>query len=279
MSLSLSASPLLDSLVTPHGPWRSVRVLGVVGSTNVEAATQPRAWELVTAEAQESGRGRHTRAWASPAGTSVSMSMTVPCPPRPQDWGWLPLLAGLAVRDALTALSVQVGSGMQVRLKWPNDVLVRGDEHRGWGKVCGILCELHPSGLAIVGIGVNVSVAPENLPVPAATSLHLAGLDPLAIGLEMGARERIIIAIARAFAQVHEAWCRGGPALEAVRQRYREACVTIGAEVDLHAPGDRVLRGTVHGVDDDGRLVLAGPDGMQRYAAGDVVHIRAAEGA
>lgn len=205
------------------------------------------------------------------------MSMTVPRPPRPQDWGWLPLLAGLAVHDALTTLAAEVGAGMQVRLKWPNDVLVRGEEQRDWGKVCGILCEVHATGLVIVGIGVNVSVARVDLPVPTANSLHLAGLDPRSIGLTMGARERLVVAIARAFTQVHQAWCLGGPALEAVQRRYRTACVTIGAEVDLHAPGDRILRGTVHSVDDDGRLLLRGPEGLQPYAAGDVVHVRAAE--
>ncbi|WP_168583387.1 biotin--[acetyl-CoA-carboxylase] ligase [Gephyromycinifex aptenodytis] len=277
MPLSLSAPPLLDSLVTPNGPWRSLRVLGVVGSTNAEAALQPRPWEIVTAQGQESGRGRHARVWVSPAGTSVSMSMTVPCPPRPQDWGWLPLLAGLAVHDGLSAVVEQAGGDTEVGLKWPNDVLIRGGSQPEWGKVCGILCEMQPEALVVVGIGINVAVPRADLPVPTATSLHLAGLDPLQIGQGMGAREGVIVAVARAFAQLHQAWSQGGPALEAVRRRYRLACLTIGAEVDLHTPGEVIVTGTVTDIDEDGRLLIAGAEGIQAYAAGDVVHVRVAE--
>lgn len=280
MSVSLSASVLLDSLITPAGPWQAVDVLGVVGSTNAEAMRDPQAWRLVTADAQKTGRGRHARRWESPAGTSVALSMTVPLPDRPPDRGWLPLLAGLAVHDALADLGQ---GGMRVSLKWPNDVLVRADENAAWGKVCGILCEMLSDGLVVVGIGVNVTVPRTALPVQTATSLHLAGLDLAPSGAAgsdgTGPRERIVIAIARSFARIHQAWCRGGEALALVRGRYREVCGTIGVDVELHVPGDRIVRGRAVDVDHHGQLVVDGPEGRIPYAAGDVVHVRPSKGA
>ena len=61
-----------------------------------------------------------------------------------------------------------------------------------------------------------------------------------------------------------------------VRRAYREACVTLGLEVDLHRPGGTLERVTATGVDDDGRLVVDGPAGSATVAAGDVQHVRAA---
>lgn len=280
MSESLDAPVLVATLQHPAGPWGCVDVLPTVDSTNAESVRAPRAWRLVVSAQQEAGRGRHDRAWASPPGTSVSISMTVPMPDDPTRWGWLPLVTGLAVADGLTTLAEQEAGGAdpvaEFVLKWPNDVLARptggGEEFR---KVCGILCETVGSGLVVVGIGVNVAVPREALPVPTATSLHLLGVG--ASGRD--ARERVTTHIARAFARAHEAWWAGGPAFAALTDRYRAACRTISSDVCVHAPVDRTITGRAVDVDEFGRLVVDGPAGRQPYAAGDVVHVRPGQGA
>ena len=110
---------------------------------------------LVTAEAQTAGRGRQGRGWSAPAGRALLMSVVLR-----DEHPLLPLAAGVAVAAAC---------GPAARLKWPNDVQLDGR------KVAGILTEARPQeGWAVLGIGVNVAVRPEDLP---------AELRPKAVGL------------------------------------------------------------------------------------------------
>src|SRR5690606_15146102 len=88
-------------------------------------------------------------------------------------YGWIPLLAGLAMTRAVRALLAggSRATADSVVLKWPNDVLIDG------AKVSGILAELLPDGAGVVvGAGLNLSIPREELPVPTATSLTLAGV-------------------------------------------------------------------------------------------------------
>ena len=97
---------------------------------------------LVTAGAQTAGRGRQGRRWEAPAGSALLCSLVL----RDFD-ALLSLRAGLAVADV---------AGEAARVKWPNDVQVEGR------KVAGVLVEGRPhEGWAVVGIGVNVSAAPD----------------------------------------------------------------------------------------------------------------------
>lgn len=199
------------------------------------------------------------------------MSMTVPLPAEASDWGWIPLAAGLAVRDALTALA---GERLDVALKWPNDVLVRRTaslESAEFRKVCGILCE-GVGDVAVVGIGVNVAVEAADLPVPTATSLQLEGVTA------PDALDQVVTRVARTFADRYAAVERGGAALEELREAYRVVCATIGSPARIHLPGGDTVSGIGAGVDDDGRLVLDSDGGVHAYAAGDVVHVRRPDG-
>jgi BirA family biotin operon repressor/biotin-[acetyl-CoA-carboxylase] ligase len=100
---------------------------------------------LVTAGAQTSGRGRQGRRWDAPVGSALLCSLIV----RDVD-ALLSLRAGLAVADV---------AGGPARVKWPNDVLVDGR------KVAGVLVEGRPqAGWAVIGIGVNVTAAPAEVP-------------------------------------------------------------------------------------------------------------------
>ena len=164
MSDSPIPVPLGEQSVTPGGPWLPAEVFERLGSTNDEVRAHPAPWRVVVAEHQESGRGRLGRRWTTTPGTGLAVSVLVP--PPASGPSWVPLLAGLAVHDAVAQVST-VGTA----LKWPNDVLVPAD---GDGKLAGLLCEWTGEGV-VVGLGVNVDTAREDLPLDTATSLRAAG--------------------------------------------------------------------------------------------------------
>jgi BirA family biotin operon repressor/biotin-[acetyl-CoA-carboxylase] ligase len=258
----LREAALRSSLVTPGGLWTALDVVAETGSTNadVAAAAADGAPEglVLLAEHQRAGRGRVDRVWSAPARAGLTFSVLLRPPPGTRaGWGWLPLLAGLSVAVPLARLS-----GLEVGLKWPNDVLV------GERKVAGLLAEV--SGTAVVlGVGLNVSLREDELPVPTATSLALAGS-------EVVDREPVLRAVLRDLATRYRAWCAadGDVTTAGLLADYRAACVTVDRDVTVHLPGGRVIAGRARDVDDSGRLVLDTAEGPQRLAAGDVVHVR-----
>lgn len=258
----LRERPLRAALVVDGGVWTGLRVVGRTTSTNADvvAAAAEGADEglVVVAEHQVAGRGRGGRTWTAPArsGLTFSVLLRPPLATRPR-WGWLPLLAGVAVAAPLARLS-----GLDVGLKWPNDVLV------GERKLGGLLAEASGDAV-VVGIGINVSLREDELPVPAATSLRLAGS-------EVADREPVLRAVLRELAVLYRAWVDAGgdAAASGLLPAYRDACVTLGRPVTVHLPGGRALAGEAVDVDEAGMLLVR--DGAQVHAlgAGDVVHVR-----
>lgn len=247
-------------------PDLEVEVHSTLGSTNARAAERAREGAaeglLVTADHQTGGRGRLDRTWETPAGSALTFSLllrpTVPA----ASWPWLPLLTGYAVAKALRAGGVEAG------VKWPNDVLV-GDR-----KVAGILVERieSPAGpAAVVGIGINVDMPAEELPVPEATSLLV----------ESGAttdRTDLLVEVLSAVREAYDAWQVGGElGAQRLAESYAEACVTVGQQVRVELPGGEVLEGLATGVDAQGRLQVRPEAGETRaVGAGDVRHVRPA---
>jgi BirA family biotin operon repressor/biotin-[acetyl-CoA-carboxylase] ligase len=119
-----------------------------VTSTNLIAAKLP-AWHAVRADTQTAGRGRFQRSWVSDAG-GLWLSAVLPVETNSPAWRILPLAMGVAVCDVLRDLGVT-----ELRLRWPNDVLVRDR------KLAGLLIDQFQAGLAVVGIGINVGNRPE----------------------------------------------------------------------------------------------------------------------
>ncbi len=245
-----------------EGGWRGPQpvILATTGSTNAEIAGHLAGPEgtCVVAEEQTAGRGRHDRAWASPARAGLWMSVLIhPADVATVRWGWLPLVAGLAVRDAVRTMNP-----IPLELKWPNDLVIRSAAcGGGLAKVGGILSEVLAPDAVVVGIGINVSLTSAELPTDAATSLLLEGgetdRDALLAGILLALRDRLAM------------WRTGDPALA---RDYLEACATIGRTVEVHLPGDGSLRGPVTGIDADGHLVVE-VDGVTRIVtAGDVIH-------
>jgi BirA family biotin operon repressor/biotin-[acetyl-CoA-carboxylase] ligase len=267
----LDAGALGRAVIRPGGLWRAVEVLASTGSTNADLLTRAVAGApeglVLVAEEQTAGRGRMGRSWVSPPRAALTFSLLVrPHAVAPARRGWLPLLAGVAVASAVHAVT-----GVQARLKWPNDVLA------GPAKLGGILAEA--AGHAVViGIGLNVSTEPGELPPPgpapggtlAATSLRALG----AVGLD---REPLLAAILAAFEHWYQAWRQAGghPDRCGLRAEYTRLCATIGREVRVERPAGQLLSGLAAGVDPDGRLLVRVSSGAEvPVAAGDVVHLR-----
>jgi BirA family biotin operon repressor/biotin-[acetyl-CoA-carboxylase] ligase len=262
----LRASALERALVRPGGLWTSVRVVAETGSTNsdlvAEAAAGAPAGTVLVAEEQTAGRGRLERSWTAPARSGIFLSVLLRPEVPKERWGWLPLLVGVAAGSALSG-----AAETEVRLKWPNDLLVTvGGEER---KLGGILAELAGDAV-VVGVGLNVSLRAEELPVPTAGSLVLAGST-------VSDREILLRAVLRTFAELYREWVAadGDPELSGLRAAYEAQCATLGRQVRVELPGDRVLLGEAVAVDRDGRLVVGDADGVTTaVGAGDVVHVR-----
>jgi BirA family biotin operon repressor/biotin-[acetyl-CoA-carboxylase] ligase len=107
---------------------------------------------VVFAEEQSAGRGRRGRSWTAPPGTSILMSVLLFPPPALAETAWLTALGAVATAEVVAGVhGLGPGGGLDVRIKWPNDVRIRGS------KVAGILVECGQG--AVIGIGVNANVA------------------------------------------------------------------------------------------------------------------------
>lgn len=246
-------------------------VLAHTGSTNADllasVARQPDAYphlSVLVTDDQRSGRGRLDRTWTAPAGAALAISVLVRVPHLPADQrGWVPLIAGAAMTLAIRgqfAADVPDDSS-RVALKWPNDVLIDG------AKVCGILSQMVPEepDAIVVGAGVNTRMTPEQLPVPTATSLAIAGAD-VDLDRLLADYLRVLDRMLRAAVSVAGAGD--------VRAEIQRLCGTLGREVRVMLPDHRMLEGTAAGLDDAGRLVVAVGGESVPVAAGDVIHVR-----
>lgn len=248
-----SPRPLDAFSVTPGGPWLPVEVHERLGSTNDTLREAPRPWRVVVAEVQESGRGRLGRVWTTTPGTALAVSVCVPVPA--SGASWVPLFVGLAAARAVADVE-----GPPTALKWPNDVLVPGDGDR---KLAGILCEWTAQGV-VAGLGVNVATAREDLPLDTATSLRAAGHPGVDRAVLL---TRYLVRLAEVLRADTGPF---GPSAEG----YRDACSTVGRDVEVHEPGGIVRRGRATGVDATGRLTVRTDAGTVQVSAGDVVHVR-----
>jgi BirA family biotin operon repressor/biotin-[acetyl-CoA-carboxylase] ligase len=259
----------------PGGLLTSLRVVARTESTNADLADAARSGAaegtVLVAEQQVAGRGRLGRVWQSPPRAGIAVSVLLrpgqpalgwPVAPTHR-YGWLPLLVGVAAVGAVRRVT-----GLEATLKWPNDLMI------GDGKCGGILVEGVPVGAEppaiVIGMGLNATLTADELPLPTATSLALAGAatvdrDPL---LRAVLRE-----LSAWYARLRAAG--GDPERCGLRPAYEEHCATIGSTVRVSLPGDRSLDGRATGIDADGRLVVADADGIATaMAAGDVVHVR-----
>ena len=140
--------------------------------------------------------------------------------------------------------------------KWPNDVLVHREESAK--KIAGILCEIHGTGV-VVGIGVNVAMQSDQLPVDTATSMLIEGLTKLD-------RNDLLSNLLQEFATLLARWETG----EDLTALYEESSSTIGSNVEVQNIDGSKTHGRATGVGECGELLL---EGDQAIYSGDVVHL------
>lgn len=263
----LDQDALSAALVREGSTWSAVEVLPSAPSTNALLADRARvgtasAGAVLVADHQTAGRGRLDRTWVSPPGSALTFSVLLAPDRVPVGrWPWLPLLVGIAVSEAVRRVA-----GVETALKWPNDVLV------GERKLAGILIErveTSRGAFAVVGVGVNVSLAEEDLPVPAATSLLLEDADTVD-------RTVVLREILRSLEALYVQWqADGGDPANGLHEAYVRRCATIGRTVRVDLPTGGQVLGEAAGVDGDGRLEVRTSHGPRTLGAGDVVHVRA----
>ena len=238
-----------------------------IGSTNTEAMARAREGErgpmwFVTTE-QTAGRGRRQRAWVAPRGNLASSVLEV-MDVAPAVAATMGFAFGLAHAAALQRVSVEAnlrlaGSDhLDYRLKWPNDILVRGQ------KLCGLLVEaeaMTDGSLAVVaGIGTNIIAAPEGTPTPA-TSLN-------ALGVHVGAEE-LFTALSDSWVEFRGIWDNGRGFAE-IRTAWLEHAYGVGGRVAIKT-GTATVEGTFDTIDDTGCLIVRTAEGKRMpITAGEV---------
>ncbi|KAA8968268.1 biotin--[acetyl-CoA-carboxylase] ligase [Mycobacterium sp.] len=263
LRLPLDAAAISDGLVGPGLPWRRLDVVAETGSTNADLLARAAAGvdidgSVLLAEFQSAGRGRHGRHWFAPPRAQIALSVGVSGESVPRSgWGWLPLLTGVAVVDALAAVA-----GLTAGLKWPNDVLV------GDGKLAGILAEVAaPTPVIVVGLGLNVTLTDQEAPDRMATSL-------LMLGCAATDREVLTRRVLRELASRIEAWRAAGGADPKLMADYQRHSLTLGTGVQALLPGGRDVVGVARAVDELGRLCIDTGGQTVTVSAGDISHLR-----
>ena len=211
-------------------------------------ASVAKSGEVIAAEFQSNGRGRLDSPFEAPPQSALLFSFYIAPKRAVSDWGFISFLAALAMREVITDQLAE-----KVNLKWPNDILI-GDK-----KVAGLLAQQIGEGV-IVGIGLNVAMSTDELPVPNATSLLLAGSNLLD-------RNLILSAFLNHFENLFKEWDSGGDFLE----KYRQACSTLGRQVRVEVLGRDSIEGEAVSITAQGVLILK--DGTE-VNVGDVVHLR-----
>lgn len=236
-----------------------VAAFDAVDSTNAVALARAAAGERgplwIAARQQSAGRGRRGRAWVSEAGnlyTTLLLSDAAP----PSCLSGICFVAALALHDAILDTAHGLAPA-QLRLKWPNDLLLDGR------KIAGILVEgasRAESHAVAIGFGVNCAHHPQETEYPAA---DLAGADFSV------SPERLLGGLGASMEMRLQEWQRGEN-FAVVRAAWLARASGIGAPIEVRLP-NRTMSGTFEAIDEGGALVLRRGDGaLESIAAGDV---------
>jgi BirA family biotin operon repressor/biotin-[acetyl-CoA-carboxylase] ligase len=232
---------------------------GSLGSTNEVASRLAEAGAaegtLVTAEEQTRGRGRQGKAWHSPPGVGVWMSLVLRPGCNAQQAAGIPLAGALAVASALKA-----ATGVEVGLKWPNDV------YMGGRKVAGVLGESVVEGssvrYAVLGMGINVNLREDQVP---SDLRSMAGSLTMATGMAWN-RVDILASVLSALEIRYYDYIEHG--FGALSTEFRTLSNLVGQPVELELP-DRIVSGTVLDLAPDGSLLLTTESGPAQVRVGE----------
>ncbi len=259
----------LNSLLAGKTNWagKNIFYYPEIDSTNIRAKqlgeeNAPHG-TLVVADMQTAGRGRRGRGWVSPPGHSIYMSLLLRPDIRPGNAPMLTIVMAYSVAEAIRDCT-----GLNVQIKWPNDIILNGK------KIVGILTEMSTEidyiNHVVIGVGINVNMEsfPEELS-DKATSLRI----------EMGKsvkRSPIIAETMIRFEACYEQFAQKGD-LGFLRESYNEMLVNCGREV-LILGAKESYKAYALGIDDNGELLIRREDGTEETVYAGEVSVRGVYG-
>ncbi len=226
------------------GYWR-VSVLEESTSTQTQLReSSPKDGDVITAEYQSAGRGRLDRKFEAVKSSALLFSCYMKPNISKEFFGKIPLLAGVAVAKSIN----EITNSKNFKCKWPNDILF--DEK----KIAGLLCEAYGDGV-IIGIGINVSTAEEDLPVNHASSIFLETQKIID-------RNKLLVLILN---NLKETIHQGCDLLE-----YEQYCSTLEKAVSITLPSGEVISDVAQAISEAGALVFKSG---REVTVGDLIHI------
>ncbi len=237
---------------------QKIHYLDEIDSTNSwalrEIGNGAQAGEVFTTDFQTHGRGRLDRNWEAQKGKNILLSFIDTIPEKKEETPSLTLLAGVAVRDAITSLLPD----LNIKLKWPNDLLIN------YKKVAGILCEAHPQKpFVVIGIGLNVLMEAKDFSpeiAHTATSLKIeAKLLPK--------KEELITAILDSYQKARDIYNTQG--LSSIINEWKKHTMMIGKKVRV-VDGTLSYEAVVKDLDEQGFLLVQKDNKIIRIIAGDI---------
>lgn len=233
----------LDSVDSTNNKIKELAELGYENGT------------LVVADKQTAGRGRRGRVWESPEGTSIYMSLLLRPEINPNHASMLTLVAALAVSEAVTELT-----GEQVKIKWPNDIVMNGK------KICGILTEMsvQPDGGFYIIIGIGINVLADNFPEEIsqiATSIFLQ------TGEEIN-RADLVECVWERFEAYYEAFLEKED-LTQLMDAYNAKLANLGQQVKVLDPAG-AYEGIAEGITEKGELIVDTQEERKLISSGEV---------
>jgi BirA family biotin operon repressor/biotin-[acetyl-CoA-carboxylase] ligase len=258
---TLFADDLLARLPGSPIVGRDIRVFSETASTNdtVERLARDGVLEgvVVFAESQTRGRGRLGRAWDSPAGKGLWFSVLLRPEMRPQEATRLTVAAATAIRRA-----IHVTTGLNLEIKWPNDLLFRGR------KIVGILTELSAETDRVryvtLGVGIDVNQTPDDWPAElreSAGSLRMFAGAPVH---RPTLATQVLRELDKDYGRVREG------NFQSIAEEWESACGTLGQDVRIRI-GDRTVKGCAESLDPDGALLVRTQHGhLECITGGDL---------
>ena len=257
----------IESLMNTTWAGKKVVYYDETDSTNNQAKAYGEKGEehgtLFVADMQAAGKGRRGRVWVSPAGSSIYMTILLHPDVLPTKAPQLTLVMAMAVAEGIRKVT-----GLETKIKWPNDIIVHGR------KVCGILTEMSTEidyiNYVVIGVGINVNqeTFPEEIR-DTATSLKI----------ETGSSVRrsvLIATIMECFEQFYEVFMTTED-LSGLQERYNAMLVNLGREVRVLEPGNEYEAHAL-GINRTGELIVRTPDGQEKEIYAGEVSVRGVYG-
>ena len=237
-------------------PYWRVSVVDVTGSTQTDLAASVHSntandGEVLFANYQSAGRGRLGREFIAAPSSALLFSLYKKVKRPRAEWNFLALLASLSISEALT----HIDASQETKVKWPNDILLNEK------KIAGLLSQATADGV-IIGVGLNVSMRDDELPVQTASSLLLEGFTEVD-------RTKIAKRILQVFEKNFSLWEMQGSAPFILS--YERLCSSLHQQIQIILPSGDSKAAVATGISSLGELLLS--DGTLVNSA-DIVHLR-----